>query len=120
MSIVQTVSSYNFHDAFTRSDSHKDQFSYNARQALYEYLDDLSDQIDQPIELDIVALCCEYSEYESCDKAASNYFEYEGMTFDEDWTELISPEEVEEKARQYLQDNTTIIEFDGGVIIQNF
>jgi len=59
-----------------------------------------------------------YSEYSSAVEAASDMSDWEyrpdedGADYDED--------EAEEHARQYLQDRTTVIEFDGGVIVQAF
>jgi hypothetical protein len=122
--IIKTISSYAFHDEFQSSDSRKDTFSYNARQALFDYLDDLSDQCDEPIELDIVSICCEYTEYESAIEAVDAYTEDAPYLLDEDeldgldTVELI--EKQTEKALDYLNDQTQVIEFDGGVIIQNF
>lgn len=49
-----------FHDAFRNYDR-LDNFSYEAREALYDYLIDLEDMNEQPIELDIISLCCHYS-----------------------------------------------------------
>lgn len=40
-------------------------FSLDGLKALFEYLEDLSDDIGEPIELDPIAIRCEYSEYES-------------------------------------------------------
>jgi hypothetical protein len=59
------------------------------------------------IELDVIALCCEYSEHKSALDAAADY------GFDVD-------DESEENAMQFFRDNTQVIEFDGGIIIQNF
>lgn len=66
MAIVNTITSASqFVDEFKKSDTYKDNFSYHGLQALYEYLDELSDQIGEDIELDVVAICCDYSEYEN-------------------------------------------------------
>jgi hypothetical protein len=59
------------------------------------------------IELDVIALCCEFSEHKSALDAAADY----GYDVDD---------ESEENAMQFLRDNTTVIEFDGGIIIQQF
>jgi hypothetical protein len=122
--IIKTISSYAFHDEFAQSDSRKDIFSYNGRQALFEYLDDLSDDIGTPIELDIVALCCEYSEYESAIEAVDAYTEDCPYLLDEDEMDGLDTAELiekqTEKAREFLTDKTTLIEFEGGIIIQNF
>jgi len=39
-------------------------FSYDGLRALFEYLEDLEDQLCNTIELDVIALCCEFTEYE--------------------------------------------------------
>ena len=55
------VSWYDFDDAFSMNRS--DSFSYHGRKALFEYLEQLEEDCDMEIELDVIALCCEYSEY---------------------------------------------------------
>jgi len=52
-----------------------DQFSDEALQTIFHYLDD----IGQPVQMDVIAICCEFSEYENIDTAAEAY----GMTTDE-------------------------------------
>lgn len=108
----QTVTFSQFCDAF--SDTYKGNFSYAGKRALYDYLEEYEDSTGEEVELDTVALCCEYSEYESalaCIKDAGYNFEA-----DEDDTE----EEQEEAALEWLQDQTTVIKFDGGIIIADF
>lgn len=41
------------------------QFSYEALCKLYDYLTRLAEDTGTPIELDVIALCCEFTEYES-------------------------------------------------------
>jgi hypothetical protein len=50
-----------FHDAFINM-GRKDQFSYAGRAALFEHLEGLAEDMGEPIELDVIALCCDYSE----------------------------------------------------------
>lgn len=113
------ISKSDFHSAFHRMDR-GEQFSYEALDALYDYLIQIEEDIGEKIELDVIALCCEYTEYADCIEVASKYFEFEWMTFWEDWEELKTSEEVEEEAKEFLRDRTTLIEFDGGIIISNF
>ena len=40
----------------------KEQFSYEGLEALFEYLEGIEEQTDCEIELDVIALCCEYRE----------------------------------------------------------
>lgn len=87
-------------------DQFKNQFTYNGKRALFDYLERMEEETGEEIELDIIALCCEYSEHDSALEAAQEY------------DDSINSEEV---ARAYLEDRTTVIDVDGGgVIIQNF
>ena len=94
-------------------------WSYEGSKALAEYLDNLDQESGEDTELDVVAIRCDWSEYESAQDAASNYsWEFDG---DED---EIDPDELddlkEESALEYLQGKTQVIEFTGGIIIANF
>ena len=67
------------------------------------------------IELDVIALCCDYSEHES----ALDCIEDLGYGFEPE------PEDTEEStneeaALEYLRENTQVITFEGGIIIQGF
>ena len=57
----QTVNRNNFHDAF-KNMGRGEQFSYEALNALYDYLEEAYEGCDEEYELDVVALCCEYAE----------------------------------------------------------
>ena len=59
--IYTQVTKSSFIDAFKRS-SRKDQFSYEALEAIFEYLEDYSQDSGENVELDIVAICCEWVE----------------------------------------------------------
>ena len=83
-------------------------WSYNGAKALAEYLDDM----DEDMELDIVDIRCTYSEYDNAVEAASSY------SWDKDTDQ--DEEEQEANALEYLQDHTQVIQFDGGIIIQQF
>lgn len=84
---------------------------------MFDYLEEYEESTGEKIELDIVALCCDFTEYDSLIDCARNY------SCDSVIDNLIilrDTEEIEKKARKFLEDRTTLIEFDGGVIIQNF
>jgi hypothetical protein len=59
--MYQSINFSSFCDAF-RSLDRNEQFTYNAKRALFDYLEDMESQTGQPVELDVVAICCEYSE----------------------------------------------------------
>ena len=93
-------------------------WSLAGARALVEYLEQTEDETGYGIEFEPVAIRCEYSEYPSAIEAASDMSEWEyrpdelGADYDE--------EDAEEHARLYLLDRTTVIPFDGGVIVQSF
>ena len=55
-----TVNESDFHDAFEKI--RPNNFSYAGRRALFNYLSDLEEDTGTPIELDVIALCCAYTE----------------------------------------------------------
>lgn len=61
--MIQNINFSHFCDAF--SDTYKNNFSYQGKLALFDYLENYEEETGTPIELDIVALCCEYSEFDS-------------------------------------------------------
>lgn len=49
------------------------QFSYEALRALFDYLEQLEQDIGEEIELDVIGLCCEYMEIEDDEEAYKEY-----------------------------------------------
>ena len=82
-------------------------FSYNGREALFDYLEDYEQSCGTELDFDPVALRCEFTEYNDIKGAYENY-----QPDDEGLTEL--------EMLEYLQDNTQVIEFETGVILQDF
>ena len=56
-----TINLHQFRDAFYRM-GRKTNFSYEGLEILFEYLEELEEGTDQEIELDVIALCCDFSE----------------------------------------------------------
>lgn len=55
-----------FQDAFTHSDRNEN-FTYDALRALFDYLEEFEQSTGEKLELDVIALCCEYSEMSDCE-----------------------------------------------------
>ena len=70
--MIRTINQYDFIDAF-RKMGREESFSYNGLVALYEYLEMLEDDLGQEIELDVIALCCEYTEYDNLEEFQADY-----------------------------------------------
>jgi len=88
--------------------------------ALAEYLEEYEESTGEELELDVVAIRCDFSQYDSLQDWAHDYFSNarEEMGFDE--TEDIDDEEFDEKIREYIHDNGQLIEFNGGIIVSSF
>ena len=72
--MIRTINEYDFIDAFKKM-GRTDNFSNSGLIALYEYLTMLGDDLGQPIELDVIALCCEYAEYDNLEEFQADYSE---------------------------------------------
>ena len=113
MTIVQNVNNvYQFREAF-RLAGRMDQFSYEGLEVLFDYLDNLSEDTGEPIELDIIALCCEY--YESSIEELIDYYNVDVSDADGD------EDEIKAIVEEYLQDHTIICgEVCGGFVYAAF
>jgi hypothetical protein len=92
--MIKQINSNDFIDAF-HSYNRYDQFGYEALNALYDYLE----ECDPSMELDVIAICCDYS-VDSWQDIASNYsIDVDNM--DED--------DAIEAVREFLENETTIV-----------
>lgn len=109
----QSVNFSDFCDAF-RDYDRNDNFSYEGKKALFDWIEALDDDCGTETELDVIALCCEFSEYSS----AINCITDAGYSFNLDESE--DPDDQEAAALEWLNDHTLLIQFDSGIIIQDF
>lgn len=89
-----------FCDSF--GEERKNQFSYEGKQALFDYLESYEEDTGEELELDIISICCDYTEYKNLEELKENYNDIETM--------------------EDLENNTRVIEIKGTdrFIIQNF
>lgn len=90
--MITQVGFNDFVDAFRAYDRY-DNFGYDGLKALFDYLENYEEETGQSYELDVIALCCEYTMYENLEELNKEYGE-----------EFTSIEEV--------QDNTQVIAVD--------
>lgn len=107
----QTVNSYDFVDAF-RDHNRQDQFSYSGLHALFEYLEQIEEDTGEEMELDVIALCCDFSEFSSAVEAATQHG-WECNVEDEE-------ESNEAAALEWLREQTAVIVHDKGILSQAF
>lgn len=109
--MYQQINEYEFHQAF-RDMGRADQFSYEALDMLFEYLEQYEEDSGQPYELDVIGLCCEFSE-DTIEDIAQNY--------DIDLTDALDEDEQRDVVREYLEDRTVIVgETEDGFVYHQF
>ena len=105
MSIVNTLGKSEFMDLLQHDDYAN--WSYDAAGALFDYYDELSDSLGEPVEFDRVAIRCDWSEHDSL---ADAYSDHESDALGDD-----------DAMRAYFEDHTTLIELDNGhVLVEAF
>ena len=102
-------------------------WTWNGAKALAEYLEELEEETGEEMELDVVAIRCDFSEYESLESWASDYFRNQadavgklGLTLGMDGSIDEDSDEIDDMIRSYIQDHGQLIEFDGGIIVSSF
>jgi hypothetical protein len=102
-------------------------WSWNGARALAEYLEHLEEETGEEMELDVCAIRCDLSEYNSLEEWAADYFRNPadavdklGLTLGMDGSIDEDSEEIDDLIRSFICDNGTLIEFDGGVIVSSF
>ena len=95
----RTINFSMFCDAF-RAMGRQDSFTYEAKRCLFDYLEDYEESTGTLVELDVIALCCDYSE-ESWEDIANDYRI--------DLSDCEDDDERIDAVRDYLEDHTTIV-----------
>lgn len=108
MAIIQTLTRHSFIDAFKQS-SRKDQFSYEALEAIFDSLEEYSLASGEPVEFDPIAICCDFAE--------AHYTEI-ARDYDIDLSECETDEERMELVRDFIENETwTYVLADGVTIV---
>jgi len=100
----QSVTRFDFVDWFRGSDNYKNNFSYEGLNSLFDYFEQLEEEMETEFNFDPIAICCEYSEYENLEEIKNNYSSVEINNIDD------------------LKYHTNVIEIDDSdkLIIQDF
>jgi hypothetical protein len=112
--MIETVTRTRFINWFRQSNTYKNQFSFEAQFALYDYFEELElDTSESPLnfatainnaqlQFDPIAICCDYTEYENIEEYNKNYEPVENL--------------------DQIRELTTVIEIpqNKGFIIQNY
>lgn len=106
----QTVGFSEFQDAFTNL--RPQNFSLQGLGVLWDYLEEYEEGTGQELELDVIALCCDFSE-DSTENIAAAY--------DVDLSECEDEDEQHEAVKEYLEDQGAFVgEVSGGFVYRDF
>jgi hypothetical protein len=95
--MFQRVTLSDFRDAF-RAQGRRDQFSYDGLRVIFEWLEEYEESSDEPVELDVVAVCCDYAEM-----TPEEIIDAYGISFDPD------VDDAEDVAVDYLEEHSMIL-----------
>lgn len=70
--MYQNVNNLDFIAAFTRM-NRADNFSYEALSALFDYYEELEGSTGEKIKLDVIKICCDWTEFENNDELRDSY-----------------------------------------------
>jgi len=110
----QSIGFCGFCDAFRDADRNE-QFSYEGKRILFDYLEQYEEYTGEEIELDVIAICCEYSEQTTIEV-------YEQFFYDvcEEEKEEFKAFESDEQIRlidEFLNQETSVCGEHNGVFV---
>lgn len=108
-----TVTESTFKDQF-KACGREDNFSYAGLSALFEYCEDMENDLGDEYELDVTALCCEFSEESYMDVAQNYNIDLDNCEDDEERFDAVV---------EYMEEYTVVVfnDFDTGMLLyQNF
>jgi hypothetical protein len=94
----QSVNFSDFVDAF-HAYKRYDQFGYDALKVIFDYLEEYEESCGTEIELDVIAICCDYSVEHYTDIAKNYSIDLYGLDDDEAKSAVI----------EYIQDNSSYL-----------
>ena len=107
----QTISFYEFKNAFMSL--RPNNFSLEGLGVLWDYLQEYENDCGVEVELDVIAICCDFSE-DSWENIAKSYDFI-------DLSECETEEEKIEEVKKCLEENSVLVgEVDGGFIYRDF
>lgn len=116
MAIIKTVSFFDFCTSFSQA-NRTDNFSYHGLRVLFDYLENLSEDIGEPVELDVIGLCCDYEE-----ATIEDIIEHHSL---QDQVEGLDPEDDDDEIKSIVLDflnyRTSVCgEVPGGFVFLSF
>ena len=93
-----TVYLHDFREAFRQADR-KTHFSYDGLEILFDYLEELERDMGEEIELDVIALCCDYAE--ASPEEIADYYSID--------TKGLSEDEIPYRVQEFLEEKGVFV-----------
>ena len=102
----QTINLSQFRDEFNAI--RPNNFTFEGLEILYDYVEEMIPDFD----LDVIALCCDYSEASIKELIDSYDIDLDG----------VHPEMIDEKVLDFINDNSIVlgVTYDGSIVYQSF
>ena len=112
----QSVNFSDFVDAFRAYDRY-DAFGYQALKVIFDYLEQYEEDMGEEIELDVIAICCDYNVNDAATIARDYSIDLAHLDAEDDDYE----EQCEEAVLEYLNDHTMVLgQCVDGIVYQCF
>ena len=117
MALIQTVNPSDLYHLACKM-ARGDNFGYKGWRAIGDYLESLSNDTGEDIEIDIIAICCEYSMAESTEEFFMERQHLHGIDLPtmEEWEELEDDKKLE-TIEEFLQDRSSVVVCKDALII---
>ena len=104
-----SINKYDFRDAF-KAAARENNFSYDGLDVLFDYFEEYEDSTGEEIELDVIAICCEFNE-STPEEIAADY----AIDIEDDGNQL-------NNVLDYLHDHTQVagVTSEGNIIYAAF
>lgn len=73
--MIQTLRLSDFTNAFRNSESRKDQFSYEALELIFDYIEDYERDTGEQVEFDMIVICCNWAEEDA--ETLAQYYDFD-------------------------------------------
>ena len=123
----EEVSFNRFYDVF---EIRRNNFSYKGLEVLYDYLIELEEDTGTELELDVIAICCNYNEYKDLNEYLNDNYTTEEInekwkelepTFPDNYEEEDKRQDFKEMIEEEITNKTTLIkisdDLDDGFIV---
>jgi hypothetical protein len=112
----QSITFSAFCDAFRAHDRY-DSFGYDGLRVIFDYFESYEEETGEDIELDVIAICCDYNIDDSATIARDYRIDLSHLDAEDDDYE----EQCEEAVMEYLNDHTMVLgQCKDGIVYQCF